>query len=201
MGRFDREALLMAGRSQKIKWTIATIVALAFIAVGWTFYQYRQASSSLKIPLAPATAPQAIMALSRVHQTATKDGHTQWELDADAAELEAGTGKMLLKAPKVNFFLDDGTKISLTAREGILHTKTNDMEVHGKVRIHNDRYTLTTETLTYENDQRVLQAESAVKITGAAVDLKADAMRYDLTTNQTEFHGRVEGILYENPAL
>lgn len=191
----------MAGRSQKIKWTIATIVALAVIAVGWAFYQYRQTRSSLKIPLPPETATQAIMALSRVHQTATKDGHTQWELDAEAAELEAGTGKMVLQAPKVNFFLEDGTKISLTAREGVLHTKTNDMEVHGKVRIHNDRYTLTTETLTYENDQRVLQAKSAVQITGAAVDLKADAMRYDLTTNQTEFHGRVEGILYENPAL
>jgi len=191
----------MAGRSQKIKWTIATIVALAVIAVGWAFYQYRQTRSSLKIPLPPETATQAIMALSRVHQTATKDGHTQWELDAEAAELEAGTGKMVLQAPKVNFFLEDGTKISLTAREGVLHTKTNDMEVHGKVRIHNDRYTLTTETLTYEHDQRVLQAESAVKITGAAMDLKAAAMRYDLTTNQTEFDGRVEGILYENPAL
>jgi LPS export ABC transporter protein LptC len=191
----------MAGRSQKIKWTIAAIVALSIIAVGWTFYQYRQTRGSLKIPLPPETATQAIMALSRVHQTATKDGHTQWELDADAAELEAGTGKMLLKAPKVNFFLEDGTKISLTAREGILNTKTNDMEVHGKVRIHNARYTLTTETLTYEHDHNVLQAESAVQITGAAMDLKAAAMRYNLATNQTEFDGRVEGILYENPAL
>ncbi len=191
----------MAGRSQKIKWTIVAIVALSFIAVGWAFYQYRQTRGSLKIPLPPATATQAIMALSRVHQTATKDGHAQWELDADAAELEAGSGKMVLKAPKVNFFLDDGTKISLTAREGILNTRTNDMEVHGKVRIHNNRYTLTTETLTYEHTHRVLQTESAVQITGAAMDLKAATMHYNLTTNQTEFDGRVEGILYENPAL
>lgn len=191
----------MAARSQKIKWTIATVIALSFITVVWAFYQYRQTRSSLKIPLPPEAATQAIMALSRVHQTATKDGHTQWELDADAAELEADTGKMVLNAPKVNFFLEDGTKISLTAREGILHTRTNDMEVRGKVHIRNDRYTLTTETLTYEHDDRVLQAESAVRITGAAIDLKAAAMRYDLNTNQTEFDGRVEGILYENPAL
>lgn len=191
----------MAARTQKIKWTIAAIIALSFIAVVWTFYQYRQVRSGLQIPLPPEAATQAIMALSRVHQTATKDGHTQWELDADAAELEAGTGKMVLQAPRVNFFLEDGTQIKLTAREGILYTTTNDMEVRGKVRIRNDRYTFTTETLSYEHDHRVLQAESAVRITGAAIDLKAATMRYDLNTNQTRFDGRVEGILYENPAL
>ncbi len=191
----------MALRSQKIKWTFAVIIGLAFIAVLWTFHQYRQTRGALQIPLPPEAATQAIMALSRVHQTATKDGHTQWELDAEAAELESGTGKMVLRAPKVNFFLEDGTKVNLTAKEGILYTSSNDMEVRGKVRIHNDRYTLTTETLTYAHNHRLLQADSAVRITGAAIDLKADAMQYDLNTNKAQFEGRVEGILYENPAL
>lgn len=191
----------MALRSQKIKWTFAVIIGLSLIAVLWAFQQYRQTRGRIRIPLPPEAATQAIMALSRVHQTATKDGHTQWELDAEAAELESGSGKMMLKAPTVNFFLEDGTKINLTAREGILFTTTNDMEVRGKVRIHNDRYTLTTEKLTYEHDHRLLQAESAVRITGVAIDLKAEAMQYDLNTNQARFDGRVEGILYENPAL
>lgn len=191
----------MAQRSQKIKWGIAAVVGLCFISVLWIFYQYRQTRDGLKIPLPPETTTQAIMALSKVHQTATKDGQTQWELDADAAELEAGTGKMVLKAPSVNFFLEDGTRIQLTAREGVLYTTTNDMEVRGKVLIRNDRYTLKTETLTYAHDHRVLMATSAVQITGKSIDLKAATMRYDLNTNQTQFDGQVEGILYENPAL
>jgi len=191
----------MARRTQKLKWWIAAAVGLCFISVLWIFYQYRQTREGLKIPLPPEAATQAIMALSKVHQTATKDGHTQWELDADAAELEAGTGKMVLQAPSVNFFLEDGTRIKLTAREGILHTTSNDMEVRGKVRIRNDRYTLTTDRLTYEHDHRVLLADSAVQITSESIELKAARMRYDLNTNQTQFDGQVEGILYDNPAL
>ncbi len=191
----------MAHRTQKLKWWITAAVGICVICVVWIFYQYQQTRDGLKIPLPPETATQAIMALSKVHQTATRDGHTQWELEADAAELEAGTGKMILKAPSVNFFLEDGTRIMLTAMEGVLNTATNDMEVHGQVHIRNDRYTLTTETLTYEHDDRVLLADSAVHITSEAIELKAAAMRYDLITNQTQFDGQVEGILYENPAL
>ena len=191
----------MVLRTQKIKRWITAIVGISFISVVWIFYQYRQTRDGLNIPLPPETVTQAIMALSQVHQTATKDGHTQWELDADTAELEAGTGKMVLQAPSVNFFMEDGTRIKLTASEGILFTTTNDMEVRGKVRIRNNRYTLTTETLTYKHEHRVLQAESAVHITGDAIELKAATMRYDLNTNQTQFDGRVEGILHENPAL
>ncbi len=191
----------MARRTQNLKCWIGAGFVLAFVSVLWVFYQYRQARDGLIIPLPPETATNAIMALSKVHQTATKDGQTQWELDADAAELEAGTGRMVLRSPSVSFVLEDGTRINLTARQGVLYTKTNNMEVRGKVNIRNDRYTLTTESLTYEHDHRVLLADSAVQITGQAIDLKAAAMRYDLNTNQTLFEGRVEGILYENPAL
>ena len=188
-------------RTQKLKWWIAAVVGVCFISVFWMFYQYRQTREGVKIPLPAEKVTEAIMALSKVHQTATQDGHTQWELNADAAELEAGTGKMILQALNVNFFLEDGTRIEMTAQQGILYTKTNDMEIHGKVHIRNDRYTLTTESLTYEHDHRVLLADSAVHITSEAIELKAARMRYDLNTNQTQFDGQVEGILYENPAL
>ena len=188
-------------RTQRLKWWITAIVGICFISVLWIFYQSRQPRNGVKIPLPPEAVSQAIMALSKVHQTASQDGQTQWELNADAAELEAGTGKMILQAPNVNFFLEDGTRIEMTAREGILYTKTNDMEIRGKVHIRNDRYTLKTESLTYEHDHRVLLSDSAVHITSAAIELKAATMRYDLNTNQTQFDGQVEGILYENPAL
>ena len=191
----------MVHPTQKIRWALTAAAGLSIIAVVWIFYQFRQDQSALQIPLPPEQATKAIMALSRVHQTATKDGIVQWELDADTAKLEAGTGKMVLQSPRVNFFLEDGTRVQLSAREGILFTRSNDMEVRGNVHLRNDRYSLKTEILAYEHDHRLMRADAPVHITGPDVELKAAAMHYDLKSNQTLFSGPVEGLLYEKPPI
>jgi LPS export ABC transporter protein LptC len=191
----------MVYRTKKIKWALTAALGLSIIAVVWIFCQFRQGQSSLQIPLSPEQATKAIMALSRVHQTATKDGIVQWELDADTARLEADTGKMVLQSPQVDFFLDDGTRVHLTAQEGVLYTRNNNMEVRGNVQLHNDRYSLKTEVLAYEHDHRVMRTDAPVHITGQAIELKAATMHYDLKTNQALFSGPVEGLLYEKPAI
>ena len=190
----------MANRTRKLKFALLLVVGISVIAVIGIFYQYRQNAGSPTIPLPTETATKAIMALSQVHQTATKDGAVQWELDAVAAELETGTGKMVLEAPKVIFLLDDGTRVNLTAREGILYTRNNNIEMRGNVQLKNSRYTLITDVLAYEHDQRLLTADAPVQIIGSDIELKAATMRYDLNTNQARFLGQVEGILFENPA-
>lgn len=191
----------MSHRTQRLRRVLLMAVGVSIIAVIWAFYQFRQDRAAVRIPLPPKAATQAIMALSQVHQTATKDGAVQWELDATTAELETGTGKMILQSPKVTFFLDDGTRVKLTAKEGTLHTSSNDIEVRGNVLVRNDRYTLITEVLAYEHEQRVLHADAPVQIIGQDIELKAATMRYDLNANQTRFQGQVEGILFENPAI
>jgi LPS export ABC transporter protein LptC len=191
----------MVHRTKKIRWALTAASGLSIIAVVWILYQFRQDQSALQIPLSSEQATKAIMALSRVHQTATRDGIVQWELDADTAKLEADTGKMVLQSPQVSFFLDDGTQVHLTAREGVLYTRNNNMEVRGNVHLRNDRYSLKTEALAYEHDHRIMRADAPVHISGRAIELKAATMHYDLKTNQTLFSGPVEGLLYENPAL
>jgi hypothetical protein len=93
----------MSRRTNKIKWVLSLTLAISFGAVVWFFIQFRQHHDPLKMPLSKATA-NAIMALSQVRQTATKDGVVQWKLEAEAAELEAGTGNMVLQAPQSTSF-------------------------------------------------------------------------------------------------
>jgi LPS export ABC transporter protein LptC len=191
----------MDHRTKRLRRLLLLTVGISLIAVVWVFYQFRQDRAAVRIPLPSQAATQAIMAISQVHQTATKDGAIQWELDAATAELETGTGKMVLKSPKVTFFLDDGTRVNLTAKEGTLHTSSKDIEVRGNVLVRNNRYTLATEVLAYEHQQHVLYADASVQIIGQDLELKAATMHYDLNTNQTRFQGQVEGILFENPAI
>ncbi len=179
---------------------LTTVVLLSVVAVIWVFFQFRQRQSTMQIPL-PDVAAKAIMTLSEVRQTATKDGVMQWELEADGAELEAKTGRMVLQSPQVNFFLDDGSQVHLIAQQGILYTQTNNIEVKGHVQVRSDRYTLTTEALAYQHDHRILHASAQIKIVGQAFDLTAATMTYDLNSNQAHFNGQVKGFVHDISAL
>lgn len=189
----------MTRRTRNITLILSVLVAACIGAIGWAFYQQRH-SGTVTIPI-PASSAKALMALSKVHQTATKDGTVQWELDAQSAELEADTGRMVLESPKVEFYLEDGGKVYLTARKGILFTRNNNIQVEGNVRVVNDRYTLVTETLAYEHVERRLVTNRPVQITGRTFELSSATLTYDLNTNQAQLEGTVKGIVYEKPAL
>jgi LPS export ABC transporter protein LptC len=187
-------------RTNKIKLILSVLAAVCIAAIAWTFYQQRRDSDAVAIPI-PTSSTKALIALTKVHQTATKDGAVQWELDAESAELEATTGRMVLTRPKVEFYLDDGGKVYLTARRGVFFTRNNNINVRGNVRVVNGRYILLAETLDYEHAQRRLYTDRPVTITGRAFDLSSSGMTYDLNTNQAQFDGDVKGIVHEKPAI
>lgn len=183
----------MADRKRHIKIVLTSAIVVGIGILVTVFLQLRSdQEGALPIPM---PAVNALMTLAKVHQTATKDGKVQWELDAESAQLEANGGRMILTAPVVEFYMEDGTKVNLTAEKGILHTGSNDMEVTGNVRLHNDRYTLLTEALIYQHKQRMLKSDAPVHIKSAAMALRADKMTYNLDENLAKFIGKVEGNL------
>lgn len=190
----------MSDRRSKTKLALTLALVLPLGAVLLYFLHFRQSLNPAAPPL-PDSAADTVMVLSKVRQTATKDGIVQWKLEADTAQMEAGTGRMVLQSPEINFFLDDGSQIHLTAQKGILDTRDNDMEVQGNVHLRSDRYTLVTEVLAYDNARRVITTSRSVRISGKTIQLKAAAMTYDLKTNQALFGGPVKGVLHENPVM
>ncbi len=189
----------MAKRNAKIKLALTLVLGISLGVVFWYFFLFRQATEPA-LPL-PKAAAKAVMALSKVRQTATKDGVVQWKLEADSAEMEADTGRMILKSPEVDFFLEDGDQVHLTAQKGILYTRNNNIDVQGNVHLRSDRYTLVTEALTYDNEQHLIMTTRQVRISGNMIRLHAAAMTYDLKRNQARFEGPVKGILHENPVM
>jgi LPS export ABC transporter protein LptC len=190
----------MTKRRAKTKLALTLVLGLSLGAMLFYFLHFRQGRRLVQLPL-PKAAAKAIMALSKVRQTATKDGVVQWKLEADTAEMDAATGQMVIQSPEINFFLEDGSQVHLTAQKGILDTHANNMEVQGNVHLRSDRYTLVTEALAYDNERRVITTSQAVRISGKTIQLDATTMTYDLKTNQALFGGPVKGILHENPVM
>jgi LPS export ABC transporter protein LptC len=179
---------------------ILTIIVLATVgAVGLRFYRERQAR--VDKPAAAETAPGASMALANVRQTAIKDGIKEWHLEAAAATLQEAEHKMILTQPRVEFYLQSGDILTLTAQKGILDTETNDIEVSGQVVMRHQDYTLMGEAFAYNHDRHALVSQAPVEIRGKRFNLTAQQMRVDLDTQQTELAGDVKGILNDATSL
>ena len=131
----------------------------------------------------------------------SRHGIREWRLDAESATLMEKQQIMVLSRPEVEFFMEDGDNLHLTADEGTIHTGSSRMEVSGRVSANTSRYRFRTETLDYDPKARELQAKTPVALSGEAFSLQADSMAMNLETNITRFEGNVEGTISEDLQL
>jgi LPS export ABC transporter protein LptC len=140
---------------------------------------------------------EADMVFKNVEQTAIRNGINEWRLNANKAYLVETQKKMVLENPKVEFFMESGNNVFLTARKGILKIDSKDIQVSGDVIVTQDSYTLKTKQLMYKHDKRQLFTKDSVRITGSLFDLIAGSMKVDLTRNQGLFDNGVTGAFNE----
>jgi LPS export ABC transporter protein LptC len=90
------------------------------------------------------------MQLSKIHQTAMKNGIREWRLDAESATLLEKKKTMLLTRPDVEFYMEDGDHVHLTAEQGTIYTDSSRINVSGQVSANTSLYRFQTETLDYD---------------------------------------------------
>jgi LPS export ABC transporter protein LptC len=160
---------------------------------------YRQLAPIPELAVSPKAGLEE-MVVERVHQSAIREGRTEWSLDAASAQYRLPEKKVLLNDLSVTFFTRDDQKVYLTARHGMVMTDSHDMEAHGDVVIYNDLYRLETEKMTYANGPRMITSDVPVKIIGPAGELLADSLAMDLNANRLVMKGHVQGILAASKA-
>jgi len=75
------------------------------------------------------------MAIDDIHQTATRDGKKEWQLDAATAHYLEGEKKIRLDRLTMTFFIDNQPPIYLSADSGTLETETRNVMVTGQISI------------------------------------------------------------------
>jgi LPS export ABC transporter protein LptC len=182
----------------KIKQILISLIVVSLLVVILIFITDRQSTDmSDNISLHKS----ADIAIDKVQQTAVRDGIKEWTLNAASAKLTDTQKQAVFEKPAVTFFLKDGKTLSMTAKHGTVETDSNSIEAKGKVLLTQESYRLETEQLRYENDKRTFSADLPVSVSGQDIHLSADAMSYDINTNQLFFKGNVKGIFSENFSL
>jgi len=176
---------------------LLTIVILALAATITVFIGYRRITRNPEV-LLDLVKEKADMQLNKVRQTAMKNGIREWRLEADSATLLEKEKTMLLASPNVEFFMNDGDHVHLTAEQGTIYTDSSRMTVSGRVSANTSLYRFQTEALDYDPAARELRTETPVALSGKSFTLHADTMTMNLETSITRFEGGVEGIISED---
>ena len=175
------------------------LLSVIFVGLGVTlavFISHRRMSGKEK-NIVSDIRNNANISIGKAHQTATRNGIKEWNLDAASVNYMVKKNQAIFQDLSITFYLKNKTEVYLTANKGILKIDSNDMEVMGNVVVKNSIYRLKTENLFYRHNQRIIFSKVPVKVSGAAFNLVADSMSLNLNTNKTIFEGKVQGTLRE----
>lgn len=172
------------------RWAVALLV-LAAAGVG----VYHLVRPRLNLPEVGAIerVDTAGMTVQNIHQSSTRDGRTEWSLEAATARYQLAEKRILLEGMRVTFYPKEGGEVYLTARNGTVATDTENMEARGEVVAWNEQYRLETDELSYRHDTRVIASPVRSRIASATGEIAGDTLRIDLNTNELTMEGRVRG--------
>ena len=184
-------------RRRLIQRVLLTVVVLGLAATVAVFVGYRRMTRNPEM-LLNLVKKEADMQLNKIRQTAMKNGIQEWRLEAESASVFEKDKTVLLTKPDVEFFMDDGDNLHLTADQGTIYTDSNRMNISGQVSANTSLYRFRTEALDYDPATRELRADTPVALSGQSFTLHADTMTMNLETKITRFEGGVEGTLSED---
>ena len=187
-------------KTRKLKYVLLSVVVVAVGIIIVVYMGYRRLSDAPEL-LLETLQDGADMSIGKIHQTATRDGKREWSLEAESAHYMEDKKEVILKDLFVTFYLDNGDEVYLTAQRGVLNTDSNDIEVSGNVIIKKGTYRLTTETLSYQNKQRIIYTNSPILLTGKDARVSAKSASLDLNTNTIRLKGSVESTISEKKSL
>lgn len=192
--------LIKNNNPKKLKLFLLSVILITLGVILSIFVGHRRAYDK-ENHIVSDVQSKANISIGKVHQTATRNGITEWNLDAASVEYIDKSNQAIFQDLSVTFYLKDKTKVYLTANQGILETESNDIEVLGNVVVKNEYYSLKTENLHYKHNSRIIFSKVPVKISGNSLDFVADSMSLNLITNKTLLQGRVKGTLNEKITL
>jgi LPS export ABC transporter protein LptC len=178
---------------------LALLILLAVILLGLVVWNHIQQTPVQEV--LEALPPEIDLALDNLNYTETQDGRKRWSLVADRAEYLRASNLVRLTPVQLTFF-EAGAfgDLSLTADYGELQEDTRQVDIWGDVVIVGEGgERLQTESLRYQNQQRLLSSAAPIHYQAPRVELTGVGLLVDLEKNTMLIEKNVRMLLLPEP--
>lgn len=170
----------------KLRRLLALLIILAVVALATVVWREVQQKSPEEI--LAALPKQIDLSLDQLHYTQNEDGQRSWTLDADKAEYKREDGQALLDKVRLQFYnAGEAGDVQLEAEHGLLQQETRQVEVWDQVVVRTARgEQLFTERLHYDDQQRQLTTDEAIRVLTPQMELTGTGLKVDLDSGRLE---------------
>lgn len=167
------------------------IVVLAFLAM--------RSSAPPSVPPGPAVKanlPDADAELGTIHLVENKGDRKAWELEAEKAQVFQGEKTTRLRNVKVTFYSSNRPPLVVTSKEGEVDMTTHRVVARGDVEMSSQEgYTLTTQTLHWVPDGKLIKTDDPVRIVGKTFEVTGVGMVSELERHSLQVLKTVRAVL------
>lgn len=134
---------------------------ILFIGLGAGLYVWTRPAPPPPTPQVKEKVPARMETLAL---TEIQDGNKRWTLDAESADFLKDKMEVSIKGVRVEFFGGPDKVIKVSAKEGLINTKTRVLTLRGGVEMVSGDLRITTDLVTYQPGGRLLLAPEEVTL-------------------------------------
>ena len=186
-------------RRRRLRTTLLVVVTVALVGIGYQVARRIRATRSGPRRVLSVDLPSVAQHIQDFRRVKTRNGKPVWQVKASDAQYFEDKNAIVVRAPEVVFFLDDGTRrATLSGTEGRLQLDGQELEhvtLTGDVRLVLDDMEFRTAEASYERDRDLITAPGPVTITGNALDVQALGMEVSVGPQQVRLLSQVRTVL------
>lgn len=159
-------------------------------------------STDLTIPtlLQPESGTRLLMSMEGFRFVETENGRVSWRMVADSADLYENK-EAQLKNVEITFVAPDSREARLLGEVATLDTVTGNVSIRRGVRevriVTSEGYLLTTNSLFWLADQRIVRTADPFKLLGSELYLEGQGLTGNADMLTIEVDGHVKAVLQE----
>lgn len=158
--------------------------------------------AAVAVPESDGLAPEVSQRIKEFRRVKLKDGHKEWELVAEEAELVSDQGEIEINGPKLAFYGGEGRDVAVTGKAGRIFLENGDVqriELSGGIDVTVGDYFVQTDKAIYFQNINSIAAPGEVRLKSSEIALTGQAMLLDLGTRKVLFRQGVRTTFESKP--
>ncbi|HLB24992.1 MAG TPA: LPS export ABC transporter periplasmic protein LptC [Nitrospirota bacterium] len=174
------------------------LVILALLSASAAYMMQNPGVRKAPVPVKQVKHDQTEVVIDGFRYARNDGGTENWELKARRAEMKKETGMANLRDLEATFSGNNGTVLTLKADEGTFDSNSKDVRLDGRgggvTVTSNSGYTIDSESLSWDNEKRVLSTDDKVTLSGKNIKIEGRGLVARPDLQEVRFNNGVRTV-------
>jgi len=189
-------------RRTRLRAALLIIVAAAFAGIGWQVTRgVRSHKTRTLQDLGADFLPKVAQHIRNFKRVKVEHGRTAWEITAQDAQYFEKKDQVVVREPRVTFYMKDGREAHVAGTEGRLTIKEHELTAFtllGNVKVVMNGLEVETDEAVYDRAKDLITVPGPVAMHGETIEVHGKGMEVQVTPQQFRLLSEVHTVLKGN---